>query len=489
MVSADAQPTQTLFDKAEQVMHEEEILVLMESGRSDVADWLPGRAPVGDIAAILAAMANARGGTLLMGVAPRTDRPVGVDDTENAVNCVLEAALSIEPPLIIPLPQLVHVKGSLMVVVQVPRGMPYVYALDGRYLTRKGIVNDPLPPHLLRRLMLERGDVTFEAEPARGARKEDLDWTQVEVYATSLSGMGGVSSEQVLIKRGCLVERDGVPLPTNAGVLLFGKDPQQFLRGSDITAARFAGREMGDVFTRQDINGTLPQQIRRAETFLVDNLRKGVQLSEHMARTEQLEYPLKAVRELVVNAVAHRDYSIQGDGIRLYLFSDRLEITSPGGLPGPVTVDNIVDERFSRNSAIVQVLSDMGFIERLGYGVDRVIALMREASLPEPHFTETAGGFRVTLFNQPVSAEETSEPALFGGVFRGQPINRRQEYALDFLVNRNNARITNKDLQELCPEVHSETIRRDLADLVSRGLLVKMGEKRGSYYVLKRQPK
>ncbi|HVO70126.1 MAG TPA: ATP-binding protein [Aggregatilineaceae bacterium] len=489
MVSANAQPTHTLFNESEQVMHEEEILVLMESGRSDVADWLPGRAPVGDIAAILAAMANARGGTLLLGVAPRTDRPVGVDDTENAVNCVLEAALSIEPPLIIPLPQLVQVRGSPMVVVQVPRGMPYVYALDGRYLTREGIVNDPLPPHLLRRLMLERGDVTFEAEPARGARKEDLDWTQVEAYAASLSGMGGVSSEQVLIKRGCLVERDGNPLPTNAGVLLFGKEPQQFLRGSDITAARFAGREMGDVFTRQDINGTLPQQIRRAETFLVDNLRKGVQLSEHMARTEQLEYPLKAVRELVVNAVAHRDYGIQGDGIRLYLFSDRLEITSPGGLPGPVTVDNIVDERFSRNSAIVQVLSDMGFIERLGYGVDRVIALMREASLPEPFFTETAGGFRVTLFNKPVTTEEASEPTLFGGVFRGQPINRRQEYALDFLVNRNNARITNKDLQELCPEVHSETIRRDLADLVSRGLLVKMGEKRGSYYVLKKQPK
>jgi len=376
-----------------------------------------------------------------------------------------------------------------MVVVQVPRGMPYVYALDGRYLTREGVANNPLPPHLLRRLMLERGDVTFEAEPARGARKEDLDWAQVEAYAAGLSGMGGVSGEQVLIKRGCLVQRDGELLPTNAGILLFGKDPQQFLRGADITAARFAGREMGDVFTRQDINGTLPQQIRRAETFLVDNLRKGVQLSEHMARTEQLEYPLKAVRELVVNAVAHRDYSIQGDGIRLYLFSDRLEITSPGGLPGPVTVDNIVDERFSRNSAIVQVLSDMGFIERLGYGVDRVIALMREAGLPEPQFTETAGGFRVTLLNKPVSGAEAGEPELFGGVFRGQPINRRQEYALDFLVNRNNARITNKDLQELCPEVHSETIRRDLADLVSRGLLVKMGEKRGSYYVLKKQPK
>jgi ATP-dependent DNA helicase RecG len=128
----------------------------------------------------------------------------------------------------------------------------------------------------------------------------------------------------------------------------------------------------------------------------------------------------------------------------------------------------------------------MGFIERLGYGVDRVIALMREHQLPEPEFTETAGGFRVMLRNTPTVDAET-EPTLFGGVFRGEQVNRRQEYALDFLINRKNARITNKDLQELCPDVHPETIRRDFADLVSKRILIKMGEKRGSYYVLKKQ--
>ena len=489
MKTTDVQSTLSRFFKTDQAIDENEALALLDGGRCEEVEWLPGRALVGDMAMVLAAMANTHGGTLLLGVAPRSDRPVGVDDVDNAINRVLEAALSIEPPLIIPLPHMVQVRGTQMVVVQIPRGMPYVYALDGRYLTREGTANVPLVPHRLRQLMLERGDVTFESEPARNARKEDLDWEQAEAYAASLSGMGGISAEQVLIKRGCLLRRPDRIVPTNAGILLFGKDPQQFIRGSDITAARFAGKEMGDVFTRQDINGTLPHQIRRAETFLVDNLRKGVQLGDKMARTEQTEYPLKAVRELVVNAVAHRDYSIQGDGIRLYLFSDRLEITSPGGLPGPVTIDNIVDERFSRNSAIVQVLSDMGFIERLGYGVDRVIALMHEEHLPEPVFAETAGGFRVTLQNKPVEDEESGEPELFGGIFRGQHINRRQEFALDFIVNRKNARITNKDFQELCPDVHSETLRRDFADLVSRGILIKMGEKRGSYYVLKKQQK
>lgn len=467
-------------------MEEKDILALLENGRSEMIDGLPGRIPTAEIAQTLAAMANTRGGVVLLGVAPRTNKPVGVEDPEGTLNRVLEAALMIDPPLIIPLPQVLPIENNVMVVVQVPRGMPYVYAVDGRFLARQGEHNQPLSSAQLRRLMLERGDVSFDSEPAHYAVKDDLDWEQVRNYVSSLSGMSGLSPEQVLLKRGCLVPLDGELRPTNAGILLFGKDPQQFVRGSDITAARFAGKEMGDVFTRQDILGTLPQQIRRVETFLMDNLRKGVLLGENMARTELFEYPRQAVRELVVNAVAHRDYSIQGDGIRLYMFSDRLEITSPGNLPGPVTVDNIVDERFSRNSAIVQVLSDLGFIERLGYGVDRVMALMREADLPGPRFTETSGGFRVTLYNQQPT-EEDLEPKLFGGVFRGEPVNHRQEYALDFLINQKNPRITNKDLQELFPDVHAETIRRDFADLVSRNILLKMGEKRGSYYVLKRQ--
>jgi ATP-dependent DNA helicase RecG len=470
-------------------MQEQEILDLLENGRSETVEWLPGRAPVEEIATTMAAMANARGGTLVLGVTVRTNKPGGIDDPEAMSDRVLAAALAIQPPLIIPLPDVIKVKDVVMMAIQVPRGMPHVYAVDGRYLTRVGEKNEPLAPLHMRRLLFERGDVSFESLPVRGARKEDLDWDQVVMYTSKLTGMGGISPELVLIKRGCLVRQEGKLYPTNAGMLLFGRDPQQFLRGSEITAARFAGKEMGDVFLRQDINGPLPQQIRRVETFLIDSMRKGVQLSGNMARSEEFEYPLQAVRELVVNAVAHRDYSIQGDGIRLYLFSDRLEITSPGGLPGPVTVDNIVDERFSRNTAIVQVLSDMGFIERLGYGVDRVLALVNEHRLPRPIFTETAGGFRVSLYNRPEVAEDApAEPQLFGGVFRGQPINRRQEYALDFLINQKNPRITNKDLQELCPDVHSETLRRDFADLVSRGILVKMGEKRGSYYVLKRHP-
>jgi ATP-dependent DNA helicase RecG len=259
---------------------------------------------------------------------------------------------------------------------------------------------------------------------------------------------------------------------------------------------RFAGDTMSDTFNRQDISGTLPDQIRRAETFLVDHLRKGVALGVSMARTERYEYPMEAARELVVNAVAHRDYSVAGDGIRVFIFRDRMEVSNPGGLAGPVTLANIKDARFSRNPVIVQVLSDMGFIERLGYGVDRVLELMRSQSLREPEFVERQGGFHVTMYNERVSAAEKlaedtepqrpSELLQLLAQHRDFPVNARQEAALAYLLRPENHRITNSELQNQFPDVHAETIRRDLADLVSKDLLVKKGQKRGSHYILKR---
>jgi ATP-dependent DNA helicase RecG len=225
---------------------------------------------------------------------------------------------------------------------------------------------------------------------------------------------------------------------------------------------------------------------------LLDHLRKGVQITTTMARDEAYEYPMEAAREVLVNAVAHRDYSIEGDGIRLFLFKDRMEVSSPGKLPGPVTIDNIKDERFSRNPAIVQVLSDLGYIERLGYGIDRMIELMQRHHLRIPDFTETRGGFRVKLYNEPVgsgkhasmTAPQPDETLL--SEYAATPLNPRQEAALAHLNKPHITRITNKELQSMYPDVHAETIRRDLADLVNKDILHKMGQKRGSYYVLKK---
>ena len=186
------------------------------------------------------------------------------------------------------------------------------------------------------------------------------------------------------------------------------------------------------------------------------------------------------VREAIVNAIAHRDYSIRGEGIRLLMFSDRLEVYSPGRLPGHVTLANLKDERYSRNEAIVAVLSDMGYIERLGYGIDRMIAAMQEAGLPEPLFEETSAGFRVTLRS---ASPDLVERCAAGAAVGSQLPQRAAGSGAGTFVEH--GRITNGDLAELYPDVHPETIRRDLADLVERNMLLRIGTKRATYYILK----
>jgi ATP-dependent DNA helicase RecG len=465
----------------------EEVLGLLKNGRGERVEWFADPQNTESVAAAMAAMANSIGGTILMGIDDTSGSVQGVRNASETVDLLLKAALAIDPPLIAPLPQVVRVHSRPVVALTIPRGMPHIYGLEGRFWQRRGAENILLKSRELHRLIVGRGEAHFETETSRAALS-DLDWEKVRAYAASLSGMGDITPEQLLVKRGCLTEQEGQLIPTHAGILLFGKDPQRFVRGAEITAVRFAGDAMSDTFHRQDISGTLPDQIKRAEMFLADYLRKGVQLGATMARAEAYEYPMEAARELVVNAVAHRDYQINGDGIRLFIFSNRMEVTSPGRLPGPVTIDNIKDERFSRNPAIVQVLSDMGFIERLGYGVDRVIDLMRQQKLREPNFEETSGGFRVVLRNEstePTAAEAAAKPLAFNGRYKGLEINPRQEAALLHLHHdEGNYRITNSDLQALCPDVHPETIRRDLADLVSKSILKKMGQKRGSYYIL-----
>jgi len=450
------------------------------SVRTDGAQILEQEsATLSKLAEALVALANADGGVLYLGLEPGSRKTVGLADPVAALDRAVQAALAAEPPLIIPLPERIDVGGRSVVAVTVPRGLPHVYSYRGRYLLRDTDRNRPIDPRELRRLMMERGTAGFEATTPDDAKIEDLDWDKVGQHLARVGGLPGLAPAETLLRRGCVVRLAGKLRPTNAGLLLFGRDPQRWVRSSEILAVRYPGTTMGDQFIREVIQGTLPEQIRQAEAFVVSNLRRGVRL-DRLERSEETEYPPQAVREAVVNAVAHRDYQIRGDEIRIMLFSDRLEVYSPGRLPGHVTVSNLVDERFSRNEAIVQVLCDLGFIERLGYGIDRMLRLLAEAGLPPPRFEETAGGFQVTLFGHgPSLLSEWPDARRW----RHLGLNERQELALEFLSKR--GRITNRDFQELCEDISPETIRRDLADLVRKNLLLKIGEKRATYYILK----
>jgi ATP-dependent DNA helicase RecG len=181
------------------------------------------------------------------------------------------------------------------------------------------------------------------------------------------------------------------------------------------------------------------------------------------------------VREALVNAVAHRDYRLTGRSIEIRMYTDRMEITSPGGLPAHITVDNIVEEHYSRNPRLVNGLYQWGYIEELGLGVDRMIEDMVKAGHPPPIFEAKTHRFTVTLFNTRDAGRTTQ-------TWEGN-MNERQMKALEY-VQRHGS-IGNAEYRELCPHVGPETLRLDLADMVTRRILLKIGDKRGTRYIIK----
>jgi ATP-dependent DNA helicase RecG len=461
-----------------------EISSWIAQGMGQGLHWFSEDVPPARLAPVLAGMANAQGGTVLLGLAPRTPEIMGLRDLPAALDRVFQAALLADPALILPIPTQVIVQGCAVLVISVPPGLPHVYSVDGRFWGREGTQTNPLSARRLRALLMERGAVQLESRLVPGVTLEDLDLQQIDSYCASLDLPPGFDWREVLLRRGCLQKSDGEYYPTHAALLLFGRAPQQWLPSASILAARFTGPAFTDNFIRQELAGTLPNQLRQAEAFLRANLRSVVRMSG-LNRQETLEYPFEAVRELLVNAVAHRDYNLQGDTIHIHVFTDHLEIHSPGTLPGPVTLNNLLEARFARNAVITQILSDLGFVERLGYGVDRVVSSMRQAGLRPPRFEEIAGTFRVTLYND-IHQPETQQVDLPDlSIYAHLNLNQRQVQALEYVAHHR--RINSREYQERCPEVHAESLRRDLADLVSKGVFIKIGDKRATYYILKKR--
>lgn len=442
--------------------------------------WFPEDVTVSRLAAVMVGMANSAGGKVLIGITPRSGYIQGVRDPQRMLDLVFQAALLSDPPLVLPVPRVLPVGAVSIVEINIPPGLPHVYSLEGRYLQREGTQTNPLPARKLRQLLVERGLVQFEAQLPPGASLEDLNMDRVSAYAEAIGFP--VQSEQdlieLLVRRGCLKRTGKRIYPTYAAILLFGRYPQQWLPSATILAARFSGQTFADQFVKEEIGGTLPEQLRRAEAFVRENLRRVVRMVG-LTHEETTEVPVEAVRELLVNAVAHRDYNLQGDSVHLNLFAGRIEVHSPGGLPGPVNLQNLLEARFSRNAVIVQILSDLGFVERLGYGLDRVVTVMKQNHLRPPRFEEVAGSFRVTLYGEALPPRQEVDLS----AYQDLDLNPRQEAALSYLSRHR--RITNRDFQEMCPDVHPETLRRDLADLVSRNILIKVGDKKATYYVLK----
>lgn len=431
------------------------------------------------LAETMVAFANADGGTILLGVTSEG----GVVDylTDEDVEAQLvQAMIMCRPPVVTEWEQR-ELPAGIVVALKVMRS-PELHALsDGRVLIRSGRENKPPSGEVIRHLAATKSSGDFESEPIEGATLVDLSKEVLDEYLKLRQEHGGPplrgTLQDHLVEIGAMVE-DGTP--TVAGLLLFGKYPQAFLPQSGIVFVKFLGKEargrdgMAGYGRRVEITGPLARMIERAWNVINEEMQVEA-IVDGLRRKEVPEYPPFSLREALVNSVCHRDYRLTGRRVEIRMYENRLEVISPGGLPGYITLDNIVEEHFSRNPRIVAGLFQWGYIEELGLGIDRMIEEMLEYGHSAPDFEAKPYSFTVRLHN---IRERRPEPLRWP-----TNMNERQMRAMSFVEER--GRITNRDYRQVCPDVNPETLRLDLVDLVDKGLLLKIGDKKGTYYILK----
>lgn len=435
-------------------------------------------AEIGPLAECLTAFANSDGGTVVLGVDEngRLTEAIWEEEAEGALR---EAARRCRPP--VPSQwEMIDAPGGALVGISVSRSSELHTLDDGRVFVRSGPLNRLLTGEEVRNLANSKGSAEFETEVVPGAKPEDLNNEIVREYLDRREARGAAmtgSVDELLFEIGA-TDREGNP--TTLGILMFGKNPQMFFPQAGVVFVRFSGTEpRGDSGNigygrRDEIAGPLARVVERSWNIIFEEMRVGATVDK-LERQELTEYPRFAVREALVNAVAHRDYRIRGRRIEIRMYSDRLEIISPGGLPGYMTLDNLVEEHFSRNPRLVNGLFQWGYIEELGLGIDQMIEEMVQAGHEPPQFVAKPHAFTVTLQNK--RDARTVMPKWT------RSMNERQTRALTYI--KENGSISNREYQKLCPNVSAETLRLDLVDLVDRGVLLKIGSKKGTHYILK----
>jgi len=349
----------------------------------------------------------------------------------------------------------------------------------------------------------DRGLQDWGLQPVRDATMKDIDPERVDAYVRQRSARSrGLrrfdNLQQLLVGLKCarIVNRKAVP--TNAGLLFFGYDPQQHLIQSEVVCVLYRDTSgVGGYADRKIITGTIQELIDETEAFLAQHVPVEGRI-EGWKRIDLPDYPLEALREAVVNAVIHRDYTRRGESIRVFYYADRIEVHSPGLLLPGVTVEQMRRGEVTsklRNPILAGLLRDIpGYMERVGSGIRLMLEETKQMGLPPPQFREMSE-FVVTFSKAPVAAPTRSTTSggetLWDAEARQQESatheslllkqEQRMQQAMQYV--RGHGAITNTVYRELTG-VSEATARRDLEALVERGALRGTGKTRGRQYRL-----
>lgn len=461
-----------------------------ETPELDFKETLPSNRGVAELAC---AFANGRGGRFIVGIKDEDRSVVGVDpaavfDLEAKVTSIIRD--SVEPPVTPQFSTFTH-EGKTVFIAKVHRGSlkPYYLKADGKELgtyTRVGSQTRKADATTIRALELERANVSYDQTPVFDAKPAELSWTNIRHYLQKRQEVRGIPAveptEEFLVSIGALQREQGRLLPTVGGLLIFSDDPQRHVPYARLRCARFKGTKTGEFIDAKEYDGPLHKQIEGAMQFFRAHVPRSGRV-EGLYRKESDAYPVDAIREAIANAVCHRDYLTPQSDIKCAMFDDRIEITSPGALPGSISVSLLgtgVSE--PRNRVIARIFREMGIIEEWGQGTARMRDAMIDLGLPAPVYRENGPFFKVIL----PGTMPTAPPAAPG---KAAPPLDADEQTLATLA-RAEGRITAREAAEALGKSRP-TVNRKLQRLEEIGLLEWKGTSRRDprgHYVLRETP-
>ncbi|MBC2580027.1 RNA-binding domain-containing protein [Clostridium sp. DJ247] len=384
-------------------MNKKELLNIIENGENLYIEFKEEGIKAKELAEEFVAFANGEGGTVLIGI---SDDGIikGVTD-KNIEEKIMNICRNNCIPNIIPIYEYIEFDELKVVVVTIPKGLnkPY-YTVDHKYYIRVGTTKRIASREELMRLFEANGSIHFDISPVYNTSIKDLNLDIIRDYffkynTFDLYEEDKKSIERTLINADILKEVDGKVVCSVGGLLIFGKKPDDIMSQNGISFAHFRGNEITDeLIDKKVICGRL-QDIAEQTLVVLKNNMKNPSTINQLKREEREEYPVLVLREAIVNAIVHRNYSISGYKIRIFMFDDRIEFHSPGKLPNTVTIEKMkIGVSYARNPFLVKYMENMRYIDQLGRGIPMIIKAMKDMGVKEPFLQELGEEFILTIY-------------------------------------------------------------------------------------------
>ena len=424
----------------------------------------------------IVAFANTAGGTLIIGRGAEGTL-LGVKDIFRVEEAIANSIADSIRPALLPEIEIATVDDRDFLVIKVSywKGPFYLKKAgipNGVYI-RLGSTSRPAGPEILAEL--QRSVLTLSYDQ-QGIPDLSIDALDLSSASRFFCAVGKESSEEKLRSLGVLSGSAHGLVPSIGGLILFGlqEKRKQYVPDAEVRCARFIGETKAYILDQLDIAGTILDAVDEVPKFIARNTRLAAAFGA-MQRKDVPEYPLVAVREGLINALAHADYSLHGSHIQIAIFSNRLEIQNPGMFPfGFIFEDLKAGVSRIRNRVIAQVFHALQLIEKWGSGYKRILDACKEGGYPEPKWEELGTSIRVTFYPHPLTViPEEKSPF----VVHDAPLPLREEAILQLF--QGNRPLPFREIhQKLKPPISERMLRYELVSLRNKGLLSSSGQGR-----------